>query len=218
MPGVRSGSAAVKILAISDVELPQMHDIAYLHRTFCDVDVLISCGDLSADYVDVIGSALNLPLFFVRGNHDNSYLLPDPGGENLHRHVCIYKGYSFAGLEGSIRYSRQGAVQYTEGEMFANVVRMLPRLMFRRLRYGYGVHVLVSHSPPQGIHDLPDDFAHRGFRSFRYLMAWARPLYLIHGHVDTWDNRKPRETTYGRTKVININPYKVFEIEEQKQK
>jgi Icc-related predicted phosphoesterase len=215
MTGEESGSGAVKALAVSDVELPQMRDIDYLHRTFCDVEVLISCGDLPAGYLDLIGSVLNLPLFFVRGNHDESCCLrPEPGGTNLHRRVCTYKGYSFAGLEGSIRYSTRGAVQYTEGEMFVNVLRLLPRLMFRRLRYGYGVHVLVSHSPPQGIHDLPDDFAHRGFKSFRYLMTWARPRYLIHGHVDTWDNRKPRETVYGQTKVLNINPYKVFEIEE----
>jgi Icc-related predicted phosphoesterase len=214
MTGEESGSATVKVLAVSDVELPQMRDIGYLRRTFCDVEVLVSCGDLPAGYLDLIGSVLNLPLFFVRGNHDDSCLRPEPGGENLHLHVCTYKGYSFAGLEGSIWYSKHGVVQYTEREMFVNVLRLLPRLMIRRLRYGYGVHVLVSHSPPQGIHDLPDDFAHRGFKSFLYLMTWARPLYLIHGHVDTWDNRKPRETIYGRTKVLNINPYKVFEIEE----
>jgi Icc-related predicted phosphoesterase len=217
MTGEELGSVAVKVLAVSDVELPQMRDIGYLHHAFCDVEVLISCGDLPAGYLDVIGSALNLPLFFVRGNHDNSYLLPDPGGLDLHLRVCTYKGYSFAGLEGSIWYSKHGAVQYTEREMFGNVLRLLPRLLFRRLRYGYGVHILVSHSPPQGIHDLPDDFAHRGFKSFRYLMEWARPLYLIHGHVDTWDNRKPRETQYGKTKVLNINPYKVFDIEEPQQ-
>jgi len=217
MAGEAFGSVAVKILAVGDVELPQLRDVEYLRRSFCDVEVLISCGDLPASYLDLIGSVLNLPLFFVRGNHDNNYLLPDPGGENLHLRVCTYKGYSFAGLEGSIRYSRQGAVQYTENEMFVNVLRLLPRLMLRRLWYGYGVHVLVSHSPPRGIHDLPDDFAHRGFQSFRYLMKWARPLYLIHGHVDTWDSRRPRETMYGQTRVLNINPYKVFEIEESSQ-
>jgi uncharacterized protein len=72
----------------------------------------------------------------------------------------------------------------------------------------------MAHSPPLHIHDL-EDRAHRGFRSFRYLMAWACPRWFLHGHVDTWDNRKPTETMYHKTKVINVNPYKLLTLEQE---
>jgi Icc-related predicted phosphoesterase len=201
----------VKILAVSDVELPQMQNVNYLKRTFSDVDMLISCGDMPACYLDFIGSVLARPMYYVRGNHDTRYKPPEPGGINLHMTVKHYKGFSFAGLEGSICYNR-GAIQYTEGEMLINVLLLMPRLIPRLTRNGYGVNVLVAHSPPRGIHDIPDDFAHRGFRAFRYLMRWARPQYLIHGHVDTWDRRKPRKTVFQKTTVLNINPYMVFDL------
>lgn len=207
----RFGSQAVKILAVSDVELPQFLDPDYLLRRFADVRLLVSCGDMPVAYLDFIGSVLNLPLFYVRGNHDTAYVPPEPGGDNLHLRFCTFRGYTFAGLEGSIRYN-PGAVQYTEGEMLLNVLRLMPRLMWGRARRGFGVHVLVAHSPPKGIHDLPNDFAHRGFRSFRYLLTWARPLYLLHGHVDTWDSRRPRKTRVGRTTVLNINPFMVVDL------
>lgn len=201
----------MKVLAVSDVELPKMRNADFLRETYSDVELLVSCGDMRVDYLEFISTILCLPLFFVRGNHDTRYVPANPGGDNLHLSFKKYKGYTFAGLEGSINYNN-GAVQYTEGQMFRKVLRLMPRLMLRRALQGYGVDVLVAHSPPKGIHDIPDDYAHRGFRSFRYLMYWARPRYLIHGHVDTWDNRKPRETVYGSTTVLNINPYMVLTL------
>jgi Icc-related predicted phosphoesterase len=205
---------SVKILAVSDVVLPQMQDPAYLHRTFSDVDLLVSCGDMPACYLDLLGSALNVPLFFVRGNHDDQYKPHQPGGDDLHLHVRSYKDYWFAGLEGSISYSRK-RVQYTEEQMFRYVLRMMPRLLMLRAMRGFSVDVLVAHSPPKGIHDIPDDRAHRGFHSFRYLIKWARPRYFIHGHVDTWDCRKKVNTVFAKTTVINVNPYKVLVLDEE---
>ncbi len=202
----------MKILAVSDVELPKMRNPEYLARTYSDVELLISCGDMPVPYLDFIGSMLNVPLFFVRGNHDTQYVLPNPGGDDLHMRLLKHGGYSFAGLEGSIRYNR-GSVQYTELEMFSKVLNLMPRLLLRRARLGYGLDVLVAHSPPKGIHDLSDDFAHRGFRSFRWLILWARPRYFIHGHVDTWDNRRTRKTVFGKTMVLNINPVMLLDLD-----
>lgn len=202
---------SLKILAVSDVELPQMRNAQYLLREYGDVDLLVSCGDMPVHYLDFLGSILSLPLYYVRGNHDTHYAYPNPGGDNLHLRFKKFRGISFAGLEGSICYNR-GAVQYTEGEMTLSVLRMMPVMLANRLRRGYGVHVMVTHSPPKGIHDIPEDYAHRGFRAFRWLMRWGRPQYLIHGHVDTWDRRKQRETVYRATTVLNINPYMVLTL------
>lgn len=201
----------MKILAVSDVVLPQLQDAGYLRRTFADARLLVSCGDMPGHYLDIIGSALNLPLFYVRGNHDEGYTSQPPGGDDLHLKIRTFGGYSFAGLEGSINYNR-GAVQYEESQMFVNVLRIMPRLLLVRSVRGYGVDVLVTHSPPRNVHDIPDDRAHRGFRSFHLLIRWARPRFLIHGHVDTWDSRKPTQTQCGKTMVININPYKLISL------
>jgi predicted phosphodiesterase len=135
----------VKILAISDVVLPQLEDCAYLRRSFSEAELIVSCGDLPVAYLDFVCSSLNLPLFFVRGNHDTSYVPPDPGGDNLHRRFFERNGFRFAGLEGSILYSRQGVIQYTERDMLFQVLSMLPRLLMERVRHSYGVDVMVTH-------------------------------------------------------------------------
>jgi uncharacterized protein len=203
---------SLKLLAVSDVVLPQMQDVGFVRRTYPEANLLVSCGDMPVHYLDIVTSALNVPLFYVRGNHDESYESHGPGGDNLHLRIMNFRGYSFAGLEGSINYN-QGRVQYTEGQMLSNVLYLMPRFLVMRSMRGYGLDVMVTHSPPKGIHDIPDDRAHRGFRAFLYLIQWACPRYLIHGHVDTWDNRKTTETLYGKTRVININPNKYLTLE-----
>lgn len=200
----------MKILAVSDIRLPQLGSKQFLHEQYSDVKALISCGDLDPDYLDYITAILDLPLFFVRGNHDNRHEASDVGGVDLHRKIIKFSGFSMAGLEGSIRYNNTG-VQYYESTMSHYVFSMLPRLLMRRLRYGYGVDVFVAHSPPLNIHDAKD-YAHRGFRSFRWLIRWGKPRYFIHGHVDVFDRRILRETQFYRTKVININPSMVLDL------
>src|SRR5438128_593661 len=145
----------MKVLAISDNVLPQLENTEHLRQTYGDIDALISCGDLPAPYLELIGSTLNVPLLFVKGNHDTNYTPDRPGGDNLQGRVIRFKGLTFAGLEGSPRYNQE-PVQYTELEMFWKVLRLAPGMLWRRLRNGYGVDVMVTHSPPRDIHDLPD--------------------------------------------------------------
>ncbi len=201
----------MKILCVSDNVLPQMEDSKLLRKNYEGVDLCISCGDMPAPYLEYIVEVLNVPLFYVRGNHDQDYTVDHPGGENLHRRVVKYMGLRFAGLEGSIRYNN-GDVQYTDWEMSMLVYQMAPGVLFRRSQ-GKHIDVFVAHSPPWQIHDIPTDAAHRGFRSFRRMIEWYQPRYLLHGHVHTWDNRKTTVTKFGNCEVVNINPVKVLTIE-----
>lgn len=203
----------MKILAVSDNVLPQMESAKFLRDSYTDAELIVSCGDMPAPYLEYIVSVLNVPLFYVRGNHDESYNEQPPGGDDLHRRSRYYKGLWFAGLEGSIRYN-QGTPQYTETQMLVMVLSYAPRLLLRRIRTGVGVDVLLTHSPPLHIHDQKDN-AHRGFRSLRWFMHWYRPRYLLHGHVDTWDRRQTTVTKYEQSEVININPMKVLTINER---
>ena len=200
----------MKILCVSDIVASQLENAAHLRRRYHDVELLLSCGDMPSAYLEYISSVLSVPLFYVRGNHDTGYDERPPGGENLHRRVVSYRGVSFCGLEGSMRYNT-GPIQYTDSEMLWMVMRLGPRLKLRAAR-GAGIDALVTHSPPRGIHDLADR-PHTGFRALLRFIEWYRPRYLLHGHVHTYDNRVETDTLYAQTRVINVNPFILLEIE-----
>lgn len=203
----------VKILCVSDIIVSQLENAANLRRRYNDIDLVLSCGDLPAVYLEFITSVLNAPLLYVRGNHDQGYDERPPGGENLHNRLVKFAGLSFVGLEGSVRYNRSD-IQYTDGEMHTLVMRMAPRLGYRRWRHGHGVDVFVTHSPPFGIHDA-NDLPHTGFKAFLNFLDWYRPRYMVHGHVHTYDRRVTTVTDYHETRIMNINPFTILEIEPQ---
>lgn len=203
----------VKLLCISDTTVETLESAANLRRRYSDVDAVVSCGDMPVAYLDFIITILGIPLFYVRGNHDENYEETPPGGTNLHRRVVNFKGLTFMGLEGSIRYNN-GKVQYTQGEMLGMVIRLAPAVQMHRLRHGTGIDLFVAHSPARGIHDA-EDRPHHGFEAFLRLMDWYRPRYMVHGHVHTWDRRNTVRTQYKDTQVLNINPYTVLTIEPQ---
>lgn len=201
----------MKILTISDIVMPQLENAANLRRRYSDIDVVISCGDMPVAYMDYITTILGVPLLYVRGNHDESYEDEPPGGVDLHKQIYTYKGITFVGLEGSIRYNK-GNIQYSQGEMRRMVNRMTPSLMFHKMRTGQFPDILVTHSPAWGIHDA-EDVPHHGFKALLTYMKRFKPRYMFHGHVHTWDRRKTVVTDYEETRIMNINPYTVIDVE-----
>jgi Icc-related predicted phosphoesterase len=184
-----------------------------------NIDLLFGCGDLPYYYLDFLSSALDAPMLYVRGNHDAGPYMTSDGrnqtevecGRNIHAQVIEEQGLLIAGLEGSMRYRPKATCMYNEEEMTWEIGQLLPALLWNRLRYGRFLDVLITHSPPFGIHDLPDR-AHTGFKVFLTLMRWARPRYLLHGHVHTRLNTDPQITRYYDTTVINVYPYRLIEI------
>jgi predicted phosphodiesterase len=202
---------SVKILCVSDTVMPQMESAVNLRRHYNDVELIISCGDMPSVYLEFITSVLNVPLFYVRGNHDDNYVTRPPGGEDLHQRFIKYGGLTFYGLEGSMRYN-DAPIQYYDSDMLRMVVGAGLRLGVRRWRHHNAVDVLVTHSPARGIHDLAD-LPHTGFNALLRFMQWYRPRYMLHGHVHTWDRRVTTQTQYLDTCIMNINPVTVMEIE-----
>lgn len=208
------------VLAVSDRLVDHLYasDIA---TRYPDIALIIGCGDLPFYYLEFLLSALNTPLVYVRGNHDEGpqftadgrVLTHVEGGEEIHRRVTLVNGLLIAGLEGSMRYRPNARLMYTETEMRWNVARLLPSLLWSRIRHGRDLDILVAHSPPYGIHDGAD-LAHRGFKIFRQFMQRFRPRYLLHGHVHVYRNDIPRVTRFGATTVINVYPYRVIEYGE----
>ena len=77
------------------------------------------------------------------------------------------------------------------------------------MRYGRYLDILITHSPPFGIHD-DEDPAHRGFKAFLRFMARFRPRYLLHGHRHVY-RPEPCKTRYLGTEVINVYPSELVE-------
>lgn len=206
----------MKILVVTDEVAPQIYH-AGIKTRFVGVDVVLSCGDLPAYYLEFIVTMLNVPLYYVLGNHAEGLTITDdgkqvgPGGcTYIDGKVTEYVGLLIAGLGGSMRY-RQGAFQYTEAEMGVRAGRLGTRLLRNRLTKGRWLDILVTHAPPFGIHD-GSDLCHRGFRTFRWFMERFRPRYLVHGHSHVYNRMQPTITEYGHTVVLNAFPYRVIEI------
>jgi hypothetical protein len=120
-------------------------------------------------------------------------------------------GLTIAGLGGSIWYNG-GENQFTDFTMFITMLRLFPGLLWHRVVHGRFLDVLITHSPPYGINDLPDP-CHTGFRIFLWFMRTFKPRYLVHGHVHLYDRNAAREARYGATTIVNAYDHAVIELE-----
>lgn len=205
----------MKILAVSDQVVETIYSSRIRDR-FGDVDMVLACGDLPYSYLEYIVSMLNVPCFFVHGNHDQPEYLADgrtltrPGGWiNLDGRTVKIKGVILGGLEGSMRYKPNAPYQYTDSEIAYKAWWLMPSLLMNRLFHGRYLDIFIAHSPPFGIHD-GEDWPHRGFKTFLRLMARFRPRYLLHGHKHIYGT-EPWRTRYLDTEIINVYPFRVIE-------
>lgn len=202
----------MRVLTVSDQVVEALQGPA-LAQIAHGVDLILSSGDLPADYLEYIVSILNVPLYYVMGNHggDGGEKLYPDGCDNIDARVVEYKGLLIAGLEGSPRYNNRPKFQYTENEMRAKVAALSPALVLNRARRNRYLDILLTHAPPYQIHD-GTDLPHRGFKSFNWLIEHYKPRYLIHGHVHVYDTRAETITQVGATTVVNTYGFKVLEI------
>lgn len=207
----------MKILTVSDQVVERLYTLAANHY-FDDIDLLLGCGDLPYEYLEYLLTIAKVPLYYVPGNHDPKYqeFVNDSkaeGGINLDQKTARFGNLLLAGIGGSIRYRPDGVNQYSQAQIYARVLKLLPALLLNRLRYGRALDILITHSPPFGIHD-EDSQAHQGLKALNLLIRWAKPRYLFHGHTHFYrQNLDPSTTQSGETQVINIFPYKIIEID-----
>lgn len=210
----------MKILSVSDVELGFLYQPSILER-FADVDMIIGCGDLPFYYLEYMISTLNIPLYYVNGNHVSQTefttggIRTSPwGAKDLHRR-CIQDdtGILLAGIEGSLRYNLSNH-QYSQTEMWGFVLNLIPRLLFNRLWYGRFLDIFVSHAPAWQIHDQ-QDLPHRGIKAFRWLVDVFQPTYHLHGHIHVYRNDAVTETRVKKTTVLNCYGYREINFDMQ---
>ena len=206
----------VKILALSDEVVERLYSLCDRGH-FSDIELILGCGDLPYEYLENLITLLNVPLLYVPGNHDPAYQFREPltyaeGGSNLDLKSMRVKKFLVSGFGGSVRYRQHGTNQYTQTEAYSRALRLLPRFLLNRIYYGRALDILITHSPPFGIHD-DDTRAHQGLKAINWLIDVAKPRYHFHGHTHFQRrNISPSETNHGLTKIINIYPYKIIEV------
>lgn len=196
----------MKILLIADKESPYYWDY-YQPGRLADVDLILSCGDLKANYLSFLVTMGRAPLLYVHGNHDLTYgQHPPEGCDCIEDQLVTVNGLRILGLGGSTLYSG-GPNQYTERQM----ARRIQKLRFKLWRAG-GVDLVVTHSPAKGYGD-GEDYAHRGFECLLALLDRYQPRYLIHGHVHmNYGVQRPRLLQRGDTTIINAYERYILEI------
>ena len=205
----------MKILCVSDQIDPLVYSNS-IKKRFADVDMILCAGDLPMDYLDFIASNLNRPLLFIFGNHNAEEINGNDresfSSTHLGSKIRKEAGLIVAGLGGCMRYNR-GLNQFTDRQMYFEIIKLIPSLLFNRIVHGRFLDILLTHAPPKGIHDKPDK-CHRGFKAFRWFMKMFKPRYLVHGHIHLYDLSDVRRTRWLETDVVNAYSHYVIDTEE----
>lgn len=197
----------MRILALSDHESPYLWDHFELDK-LKNIDLILSCGDLAAEYLSFLATMTKAPVLYVHGNHDDSYQANPPQGcICIEDQIYTYQGLRILGLGGSMRYT-EGHHQYTPMEMEWRI-----RKLWLPLKRSGGFDILLTHAPAQGIGD-DSDLPHMGFPVFRHLMEKYHPSHMIHGHVHlNYLPMQPRVRQFCNTQVINAYERYLLEID-----
>ena len=210
----------IRVLAVSD-EVDERIYSTTIKQRMSDVQVIIGCGDVPATYLEFLVDSLNRPAYYVLGNHAAEVTRKGERGVSRLPEGCVDlggkvmrdpdNGLLLAGLPGSPRYSESEPVQFTEFQMRWMMLKMVPRLVFNRIRYGRYLDILVTHSPPRDVNDR-QDVAHRGFIAMRTFLTWFSPRYQLHGHIHLYDRSVSNLARFHNTEVINVYPYQRLDL------
>lgn len=195
----------MKILFLSDEESPVYWDY-FQKEAFEDIDLIVSCGDLKAEYLSFLTTMTSIPVLYVKGNHDKYEVNVPEGCISIEDDIYEFEGVRLLGLGGCQRYNR-GDNQYTEKEMHRRISKLRWKLFWKK-----GFDILVTHAPALGVND-GEDLCHRGFACFHDLIKKYKPKYFVHGHLHlSYGSQIKREAQMGETKVINAYNHYIIEI------
>ncbi|WP_425427257.1 metallophosphoesterase [Thermus amyloliquefaciens] len=176
---------SLRLLVLADQTHPHVHSPRF-PENLGPFDLVLGAGDLPGEYLEYVASKVAVPVLYVPGNHGEEWVGEGqerrrPGGAvNLHGRLFAHRGLLLYGVGGVPRY-REGEGQLSEGELLALALKPL-FLLPRRLLWGHGVDVLLTHAPPPGP-TAGEGFPHRGSPAFLLLHRLLRPRLHVHGHV-----------------------------------
>jgi uncharacterized protein len=205
----------MKILTVSDKIEKSFFKEHLLKKKGRNIDLILACGDLPPYYLEYLLNVLNVPLFYVPGNHyespQNLLAKEKPfasGCRNLHCKIIEHKGLLIGGFGGSMRY-KKGRYLFSEAQIRRKVTGMAHRLLLNKKKFGRYIDILITHSPPFGIHD-ESDLPHQGFRALLEFIETYKPAYFVHGH--TMPKNGQHITRYQSTTILNTNNWWIWDI------
>lgn len=230
----------MKILAVSDKDDSKLQACILKKMAFLqNIDLIISCGDVSKQYLEFLVDNLKKTLFFVEGNHQ--FLAPQndmsdnyldnklfdffsrdkyitSGGINIHSRIEVFNNFIFVGFEGALRYNK-GSFQYTQKEMTKIVNRIKTKIKLIRffdfiLKRKRKKVIVVTHAPIKNIHDK-QDLCHQGFTSFKTFVDEIKPILWLHGHVHFEGQTNSQITKYNDTLVVNTYGFHIINIDDK---
>lgn len=197
----------MRILLLADQAEPTLWE-RLDKRKLEGVELVLSCGDLPAEYLSFLTCFTSAPILYVHGNHDGKYASHPPEGcICIEDAIYVHNGLRILGLGGSMCYNFKEH-QYTEEQM---------RQRVRKLRFALwrkkGFDILLTHAPAYQLGD-DTDRAHMGFQAFLDLIDRYHPRVFAHGHVHQnyrFDFKRIRQR--GDTQVINACGYYILDLD-----
>ncbi len=115
-----------------------------------------------------------------------------------------------AGASGSRRYNN-GLCQFTDSQMKFKLLKMVPKLIYNKFKYGRYLDIFMTHASPRHIHDHEDP-CHLGFDCYNWFLQRFKPTYMVHGHIHLYDVREERIGKYYDSTVVNAYAHYVIEL------
>lgn len=180
------------------------------------VDLVLLCGDLTfaeADLTGIIGpfKKINKKIIIIPGNHetfaDVEFLAKQyaPGVYNLHGRSVLF--YNEIGIFGC------GSANIGLFELSDNEVRELLEKAHSKIKDARK-QIMITHAPPFKT-NIDTLWAHVGSMGVRKAIEEFQPDLALCGHIhETFG----KQTTIGRTRVINVGPKGIIiDIEKKEQ-
>ena len=96
----------MKILAVSDIESKYLWDY-FEPKKLEGVELILSCGDLAAEYLSFLATFTHAPVLYVHGNHDAGYEnRPPEGCICIEDEIFTYRGVRILGWADPCATSR----------------------------------------------------------------------------------------------------------------
>jgi len=155
-------------------------------------------------------------------------------GDTSHAHGATYLGFKtfvdnrfkitdpvtgkqtpllIAGCSGTVKYNK-GMCQYSDFQMKMKLLKMAPKLLLNKLKYGRYLDIFMTHASPKDIHDHKDP-CHVGFDCYNWFLQKYKPTYMVHGHIHLYDMREERIGKYYDTTVVNAYAHIVIDLPQQ---
>lgn len=200
----------LRLLAVAD-EIDAALERPENHARLGMVDVIVGCGDLEPDHLAFLADSFRAPLVYVRGNHDRGggweaglAQVPEPLADGRFTDVGDW-GMRLLALS----WPAPGASDAQRDERSA---------WWQVLRPGFSLHapsrpaIVVSHVPPRGSGDDPNDPYHTGFAAYRWLLRRLKPVLWLHGHTplpaaSAWKSQ------VGPSTVVNVTGSVLIELD-----